>query len=123
MDVAQMLAHLNAFLETALDRNPQKRMLIGRILGKFFIKRYVSNKQLSKNGRTGKNYIFTDQMDFEKEKNKAILFVNEFYKNGPDICTKLPHPFFGKLTPDQWAIAQWKHFDHYLRQFGVLRID
>lgn len=27
--------------------------------------------------------------------------------------------FFGNLTPEEWAIVQWKHFDHHLRQFGV----
>ncbi|WP_028121492.1 DUF1569 domain-containing protein [Epilithonimonas tenax] len=119
MEVAQMLAHLNAFLETALDKNPQKRMLIGRVLGKFFVKRYVSEKQFSKNGPTGKNYIFIDKQNFEKEKNKAIQLLKQFYESGPEKCTKHPHPFFGVLTPNEWAIAQWKHFDHHLRQFGA----
>lgn len=117
MNVAQMLAHLNAFLETALNINFQERMLVGRILGRFFKTRYVSEKQFSKNGPTGKNYIFTDQKYFEKEKNKAILLVKQFYENGAEQCTKKPHPFFGYLTPNEWAIAQWKHFDHHLRQF------
>lgn len=119
MDVAQMLGHLNAFLETALNRNPQRRMLIGRILGRFLIKRYVSEKQFSKNRPTGKNYIFTDELNFVKEKNKAIQLVKEFYENGSEKCTKQHHPFFGTLTPNEWAIAQWKHFDHHLNQFGA----
>lgn len=119
MNVAQMLAHLNAFLETALNKNPQKRMVIGQILGRFFKTRYVSAKQFSKNRPTEKNYIFTDQKDFEKEKEIAILLVKQFYANGPERCAKRPHPFFGHLTPNEWAIAQWKHFDHHLRQFGV----
>ncbi|SHN18756.1 DUF1569 domain-containing protein [Flavobacterium xinjiangense] len=119
MDVSQMLAHLNAFLETSLGKKPQKRMLIGRILGRFFVRRYVSEKQFSKNGPTGKNYIITNQQNFEKEKTKAIQLIGQFYEIGPEKCTKLPHPFFGYLTPNEWAIAQWKHFDHHLRQFGV----
>jgi hypothetical protein len=119
MDVAQMLAHLNAFIETSLGKNPQKRMLIGRILGRFFIKRYVSAKQFSQNAPTGKKYIFTDQQNFEREKFKAIQLIREFYESGSEKCTKLPHPFFGVLTPNEWAIAQWKHFDHHLRQFGA----
>ena len=119
MNVAQMLAHLNAFLETALGVNNQKRMFIGRIIGRFLKNRYISEKHFSKNRPTGKNYIFTDIKDFENEKNKAILLVQEFYFKGYNQCTKKPHPFFGHLTPDEWAIAQWKHFDHHLRQFGV----
>jgi len=119
MSIGQMLAHLNAFIETALDSNCQERMLIGKIIGRFFKNRYVSKKQFSKNSPTSKNYTFIDQKDFEKEKSKAILLIKQFYENGPEKCTKHPHPFFGKLTPNEWAIVQWKHFDHHLRQFGV----
>jgi len=38
---------------------------------------------------------------------------------GPAGCTKHPHSFFGKLTPEEWAILSYKHLDHHLRQFGV----
>lgn len=119
MDIAQMLAHLNTFLETSLDENPQKRMLIGRIIGRFFIKRYVGEKPFSKNRPTGKNYVFIDQQNFEREKMRAIQLVRQFYESGPENCTKQPHPFFGILTPNEWAVIQWKHFDHHLRQFGI----
>jgi hypothetical protein len=118
MDVAQMLAHLNAFLEIGLNLNIEKRMFIGRVLGRFFKSRYVSKKQFSKNSPTGKNFIFNGHQDFEKEKRKAISLVKQFYENGPEKCTKQPHQFFGKLTPNEWAIVQWKHFDHHLRQFN-----
>ncbi|AZQ57967.1 DUF1569 domain-containing protein [Maribacter sp. MJ134] len=117
MNTAQMLAHLNAFLETALNINFQERIFIGKILGRFFKERYVSKKQFSKNSPTGKNYIFTGEKDFEKEKNRAMSLIKQFYDNGPEQCTKQPHPFFGNLTPNEWAIAQWKHIDHHLRQF------
>jgi hypothetical protein len=118
MNVAQMLAHLNAFLEIGLNLNTEKRMFIGRVLGRFFKSRYVSEKQFSKNSPTGKNFIFNGHQDFEKEKRKAISLVKQFYENGPEKCTKQPHQFFGKLTPNEWAIVQWKHFDHHLRQFN-----
>lgn len=29
------------------------------------------------------------------------------------------HPFFGPMTPKQWAVIAHKHIDHHLRQFGV----
>jgi hypothetical protein len=45
--------------------------------------------------------------------------VKSFYDNGPEKCTKHPHPYFGKLSPEEWAILKWKHYDHHLRQFGV----
>lgn len=119
MEVAQMLAHLNAFLEIGLDRKFEKRMLLGRMLGRFFKKRYVSEKPFSKNSPTGKNFIIKEQRDFEKERSKTIALVWEFYQNGPEGCTKQAHQFFGHLSPNEWAIVQWKHCDHHLRQFNV----
>lgn len=118
MEAPQMLAHLNAFLEIGLDIRFEKRMLIGRILGRLFKKKYVSRTPFRKNSRTGKNFIFKGNLNFEKEQSKAIKLVWEFYQNGPAKCTKQPHQFFGYLTPNEWAIVQWKHFDHHLRQFN-----
>jgi hypothetical protein len=34
-------------------------------------------------------------------------------------CSQYPHPFFGPLKAEQWAILMYKHVDHHLRQFGV----
>lgn len=119
MNVEQMVAHLNAFLETALDINNPKRMFIGKVIGTFFKARYVSEKQFSKNSKTHKTYKFSDVRDFQKEKIRSIDLLNQFYKGGISKCTTKPHPFFGHLTAEEWAIVQWKHYDHHLRQFGV----
>ena len=119
MDVAQMLAHVNISLETAMGLNFPKRMFIGKIIGGFLKKKYLNDKPMDKNSPTDKNYVFTDKKEFEKEKAKAIQLVGQFYENGPGKCTKHPHSFFGSFTPEEWAILQWKHFDHHLRQFGA----
>ncbi|MCG9791039.1 DUF1569 domain-containing protein [Flavobacterium algicola] len=119
MDVAQMLSHLNTFLETSLDINHPRRLFLGRLIGPLFKKRYTSTKEFSINRRTHKNYIVTEFRNFEQEKSKAITLLNEFCGGGTVKCTTKPHSFFGYLTPEEWAIVQWKHFDHHLRQFGV----
>lgn len=119
MDVTQMLAHVNISLETAMGLNFPKRMFIGRIIGGFLKKKFLNEKPMDKNSPTDKNYIFTDKKEFEKEKNKAIQLVGQFYEGGPEKCTKHPHSFFGNFTAEEWAILQWKHFDHHLRQFGA----
>jgi len=31
----------------------------------------------------------------------------------------MPHPLFGKLTPEEWLRWAYKHTDHHLRQFGL----
>ena len=57
MNVGQMLAHLNASLETAMGLNTPKRLFIGRILGPFVKPNYLSEKPLGKNAPTDKFYI------------------------------------------------------------------
>jgi len=73
------------------------------------------------NSPTDKMYVITDisMEDFEKEKQRAKELITLFYNNGREKCSQHPHSFFGKLTPDEWGILQWKHFDHHLRQFGA----
>ncbi len=45
--------------------------------------------------------------------------IDRFATAGREGCTSHPHSFFGRLTPDEWAILMYKHLDHHLRQFGV----
>lgn len=117
MDVGQMLAHVNAAAEVAIGINSPKRLFIGRLIGWIAKRKFLGEKPFDKNSPTDKSLVFTDKREFEKEKKKAIELVKTFYQNGSDKCTTHPHSFFGKLTPDEWAVLQWKHFDHHLRQF------
>tara|TARA_R110002074_G_scaffold21547_1_gene66805 strand:+ start:2048 stop:2497 length:450 start_codon:yes stop_codon:yes gene_type:complete len=117
MNIGQMLAHVNTSLETAIGLNFPKRMFIGKIIGGFLKNKFLNEKPMDKNSPTDKSYVFTDVRDFEKERNKAIELVKTFNQNGPKKCTTHPHSFFGKFTPEEWAILQWKHLDHHLRQF------
>ncbi len=119
MNVEQMLAHLNTALETAMGLNSPKRLVIGRIIAPFVKPAYLSEKPFGKNSPTDQFYIVTDSREFEKEKARAKELINHFHKGGATKCTTRPHSFFGHLTPEQWAIAQWKHFDHHLRQFNA----
>ena len=60
---------------------------------------------------------------FGRQQVRSILSGNSsfdrFVNGGPRVCTTHPHPFFGRLTPAEWAIQQYKHLDHHLRQFGA----
>jgi len=119
MDVAQMLAHCNVSLETAMGLNFPKRKLIGLLFGNLLKRKFIDSKPMVKNSLTEEHYITNKNVyDFEKEKAKAINLVRTFYNNGPEKCTKHKHSYFGNLTPNEWAILKWKHYDHHLRQFG-----
>jgi Protein of unknown function (DUF1569) len=119
MSISQMLTHCNVSLETAMARNFPPRLFIGRLIGSFIKPKALNEKPLAKNSPTDKQYIFPDNHVFDEEKSKAIALIKTFYADGPSKCTSHPHSFFGKLTPAEWAILQWKHFDHHLRQFGA----
>lgn len=119
MNVAQMLAHCNIAVETATGDKKLKRIFAGYIIGSLIKNKVLDEKPFKKNSPTDKSYIFPDDLNFETEKTKLIQTIKKFHQGGPEKCTTNAHPFFGRYKPEQWAILQWKHLDHHLRQFGV----
>ncbi|HEX6334193.1 MAG TPA: DUF1569 domain-containing protein [Flavisolibacter sp.] len=121
MNVTQMLAHCSVSMGTAMGINVIKRVFIGRIVGSLMKRGVLGEKPFGKNAPTDKSYIFAgnEELAFEVEKAKLQRLVHEFFAGGASKCTIHPHPFFGTFTPGEWAIFQWKHLDHHLRQFGV----
>ncbi|WP_170971029.1 DUF1569 domain-containing protein [Ilyomonas limi] len=54
---------------------------------------------------------------FQAQKGMFIETMQQFASCKEAIT--LTHPAFGNLTTTQWGIAEWKHTDHHLMQFGV----
>ncbi|TCD02126.1 DUF1569 domain-containing protein [Pedobacter frigidisoli] len=120
MTVNQMLAHCTASLETAMGlHRPERLGFVGRFFGKLMKPKFFSDQPFPKNSTTDKSYIITGNPDFETEKTRVIKQIKQFSDGGPANCTTHPQAFFGALTPEEWALMQWKHFDHHLRQFGA----
>ena len=119
MDAAQMMAHCSAALDMASGKINPPRIFIGRILGPMVKPIYTSEKPFSKNNPTDKKLVISDQRDFGREQLRLKECVREFQQGGEARCTRHPHPFFGTLTPSDWARGMYKHLDHHLRQFGA----
>ncbi len=119
MGVAQMLAHCCTTMEVATGKRVARRLLIGRLLGPIFKKRYYDDSEFTKNSPTHPTFVVTDERDFAKERERLLGLVREFSGGGEARCTTAPHSFFGPLTPAQWGIGMYKHLDHHLRQFGA----
>ena len=119
MNIAQMFAHCNVGVQTAMGKHNVKMAMIGKLIGRFFKKLAYNDQPFKKNSPTDRTYIFPANLDAEVEKIKVISSIKQFSEGGPTSCTTHPHPFFGKLTAEQWGKLQWKHLDHHLRQFGV----
>lgn len=54
---------------------------------------------------------------FEKEKADFVNWISRFATHTVPITAG--HPYFGRLSTNQWGLAAYKHIDHHLRQFGV----
>jgi hypothetical protein len=119
MNVAQMLAHTQVALRVAMGDDKLKQSLFGKLFGRIAIKKLLSTKPFGKNMPTAPEFIMREQKDFNKEKSALLHLVERMLKEGPNGLTKEPHPFFGKMTPEQWDTLQYKHLDHHLSQFGV----
>lgn len=119
MDVAQMLAHCSAALDMASGRLNIPRAFIGRLLGPLVKPIFTNDKPFSRSSPTAKELKFPDPRDFDRERELLKRKVRQFQEGGEAQCTRHAHPFFGALTPYEWARGMYKHLDHHLRQFGA----
>jgi hypothetical protein len=121
MTAAQMLAHCTVSMQWAVGEVvPEKGALPVRLMGRLVKPMVFRNEEpLRKNSPTARSLIVADERDFGKEREGLSGLIDKFAAGGAAGCTKNPHSFFGKMTPQEWAILMYKHIDHHLRQFGV----
>ena len=119
MEVAQMLAHCTEAFKIPLDNNIPNRSFMGFLFGGMAKKMIFSPKPYKQNLPTSSNFIIKGERDFTVEKQNLMTVMAKFYSGGPNHLGNLYHPFFGKLTGEEWGIAMHKHLDHHLTQFGV----
>ena len=119
MRVEQMLAHAQSPLYVALGEKEFKGGLMAFLFGKIAKKQLVKDEPFKKNLPTAPSFVVKDERNFDEEKKHLIDLVQRFGKADPEQIAKKPHPFFGKLTADEWNLLQVKHLDHHLRQFGA----
>jgi len=123
MTVTQALAHCTSGLQMAKGViNPKRAPFPASVMG-LLIKPLVfrNNKPMRRNSPSSPELFRTDhtRCDFERERSDLIAAIDRFANEGAACCSQHPHPFFGPLKPQEWAILMYKHLDHHLRQFGV----
>ncbi|MFZ0633070.1 MAG: DUF1569 domain-containing protein [Acidobacteriaceae bacterium] len=123
MTAAQTLAHCTSGLQMAMGViNPKRASFPASVIGKL-IKPLVltGDKPMRRNSPSFPELFTADpaQCAFEHERGQLVAAVDSFATRGAACCTQNPHPFFGRLQPQEWAILMYKHLDHHLRQFGV----
>lgn len=115
MNAAQMLAHCQMPLGVATGSHKLKSNFLLSLIGSMVKSKLYDDKPFKRGLPTDRSFIMKDEKDFEKEKKALIDMINAFTENN---MSGEKHPFFGRLTNEQWSKGTWKHLDHHLRQFG-----
>jgi hypothetical protein len=119
MNAAEMLFHLQEPIRVSLGELKLKQALIGKLFGRMALKEVLSDKPFKKGVPTSNEFKPKSDYDLETEKEKLIKLVSSLAEKGPAAISSNPHPFFGKLSPEEWSIITWKHINHHLTQFGA----
>ena len=117
MNAAQMLAHCTAAMQVPVGDLQVKGGVLS-LIGWMFKGMLVSEKPFSKDSPTAGEFLIQDEREFDAEKQR---FMESFHKlaQGSSAITCHKHPFFGKMTTEDWGHLMYKHLDHHFRQFGL----
>jgi hypothetical protein len=117
MSVDQMMKHTNDAMIVSFGEKSLKINFLMRFLGRM-MKNKVLNSEFKKNSPTAPEFIFKEKYDFETVQKELINNFRRF-AIGHEAIKVTDHPFWGKMTFEDWDKLIWNHMDHHLRQFGV----
>lgn len=119
MNAAQMCRHCAIAIDIAFGKGDLKVNFLMKLLGKMLKKKVFYGGEMGKNSPTAKEFIITEDLDLEKTKAELITNFSRFASEGKSVIKTINHPFWGKMTYEDWDALMWKHTDHHLKQFGV----
>src|SRR5512140_1560511 len=119
MTCPQMLCHLSIALETGTGDRPMKQSFLGHILAPFVTRMVLGEKPFGRNGPTDPSFVVADERDFTVERTRLTALIRRLADRGAAEASKQTHPFFGRLSGEQWGVLMYKHIDHHLRQFSA----
>lgn len=119
MNVSQMMSHCIAPIDFAFGNTTIRSNFFMQLIGRLFKNKILNSTEFQKNSPTAKEFLRTNDHDFKKTKDELIQKVNEFTEKGPKAIKHKKHPFFGKMTNEEWDKLHYMHLNHHLKQFGV----
>ena len=123
LPITQMLSHCTASLQMAMGViKPRRATFPGNVIGPLIKPMVFGNDRPMRRNSPSVPELFahvSPESGFDRERDTLSETVDRFASMGEACCSRHPHPFFGSLTPHQWAILMYKHIDHHLSQFGV----
>lgn len=119
MNATQMLQHCKLASDVAFGKQELKINPLMKLFGKLLKNKVFYGGGLKKNSPTAKEFIVPNNFDFEEAKAGFIANLNHFANEGKSAIKIMNHPFWGKLSYDDWDALMWRHTNHHLEQFGV----
>jgi hypothetical protein len=119
MDPAQMLGHCALGFEVVTADRPMKQALLGKLIAPFIRGLVLGERPFRRNAPTDPLFVVADARDFETERIRLATHIDRFVQRGPEAAARAIHPFFGRLSGEQWGRLMYKHLDHHLKQFGA----
>ena len=119
MSVSQMLAHCIVPTKISAGETQDKQAFLGKLFGKIAKKQMLAAEQMKKGLPTAKSFIIKHEPDFYKSQEELKAAIERLHNTDKAELLQRKHPFFGKMTLDEWGLLNYKHFDHHLKQFGV----
>ena len=119
MEPAQMLAHCAIALGDVLGERPVKQAFLGKLITPLIRGRIFGGKPFRRDAPTDPTYVVSNPQDFDAERSRLATLIDRVVQRGTAKTEGMVHPFFGRLSGDQWGRLIHKHLDHHLRQFGV----
>lgn len=114
-----MCKHCTLASDIAFGKGSLKVNFLMKLLGKMLKKKVFYGGDMAKNSPTAKEFIIVEELELEKTKAALIANFSRFAIYGRTSITVMDHPFWGKMTYQDWDVLMWKHADHHLKQFGV----
>jgi len=119
MDPAQMLRHCAISLEDVLGERKVKQAFLGKLVTPLIRGQVFGAKPFRHNTPTDPTYVVSGSLAFEVECFHLATRIDQVVQRGATKSEGMLHPFFGRLSGDEWGRLIYKHLDHHLRQFGV----
>lgn len=119
MNHTQMMEHCEKVLFTALGELQIKPVFITRLIGPMLLRKFLKEEKFGKNSPTGKAFKSFSNDQFDVTKSKFLETLTRFSRAGKEGKLAARHPFFGKITHDEWNRLQAIHLNHHLTQFSV----
>lgn len=118
MTVDQMLSHCIAPIDLAFGNLNLKANFMMQLLGKMLKSKILKSPEFKKNSPTAPAFIRKESYDFESSKKELIEKFKKFASEGHAAIKNQTHPFFGKMTYEEWDRLHYMHLDHHLKQFN-----